>query len=145
MRVNTVSHLFVEFIPERLEDGTLYISETYDMAAHRCCCGCGEEVITPLYPTDWSLTFQDSQVSLSPSIGNWSFACRSHYWIRNGRVVWAGDMSDEAIQSGREMDKLLKDRYFNDIRQQKTTSRWSVLKMKVRGLVNVVLERWRRK
>ena len=27
---------------------------------------------------------------LYPSIGNWQFPCRSHYWIRRNRIIWAG-------------------------------------------------------
>lgn len=39
--------------------------------------------------------------SLDPAVGNWSFVCRSHYFIRNGAVLWAGDMSNAAINKGR--------------------------------------------
>ncbi len=31
---------------------TLYISIPYVTAAHKCPCGCGEEIVTPLSPTD---------------------------------------------------------------------------------------------
>jgi hypothetical protein len=29
-------------------------------AAHCCCCGCGEEVVTPFTPTDWSMTLLET-------------------------------------------------------------------------------------
>ena len=48
---------FVQAIPEKLEDGTLYVSMDYATVVHKCCCGCGREVVTPLSPTDWKLTF----------------------------------------------------------------------------------------
>ena len=73
MRVEKVRHEFVEFIPSTLNDGVLYISIPYATAVHKCCCGCGEKVVTPLTPTDWSLTFDGLTASLSPSIGNWGF------------------------------------------------------------------------
>jgi hypothetical protein len=38
----------VEFIPKALEDGVLYISTKYRTASHRCCCGCGTKIVTPL-------------------------------------------------------------------------------------------------
>ena len=120
MTIKTMNYELVEFIPEQLKDGILYISEPYKTAAHKCCCGCGEEVITPLNPTDWSVKFKDGRVSLSPSIGNWSFACRSHYWIRNGKVILSSDMSEEAIQRGRELDKQLKEQYFSEINREKS-------------------------
>lgn len=82
MRRRTLTHQFVEFIPDQLQEGILYVSLQYATAAHICCCGCGEEVITPFSPSDWQLTFDGVTITLSPSIGNWSFACRSHYWIR---------------------------------------------------------------
>lgn len=109
-----LSHKFVEFIPEQLQEGVLYVSTTYATAAHLCFCGCGREVVTPLSPTDWRLTFNRKTVSLSPSIGNWSFPCRSHYWIKNNCVQWCGEMPQHAIDAGRARDRLLKAAYFSD-------------------------------
>ncbi|MDP9606953.1 UNVERIFIED_ORG: hypothetical protein J2W38_006773 [Variovorax paradoxus] len=109
----TLSHEFVEFIPEQLQEGVLYISTTYATAAHRCFCGCGREVVTPLSPTDWTLSFNGETVSLSPSIGNWSLPCRSHYWVQDNRIEWSGEMAQKAIDAGRSRDQQLKAAYFN--------------------------------
>jgi len=84
--MKTVQHQFVEYVPDVIEEGILYISLPYATAIHKCICGCGNEVVTPLSPKDWQLTFDGKAVSLSPSIGNWNFACQSHYWIRNNRI-----------------------------------------------------------
>ena len=89
LRHTRLEHRFVHYIPEQLEPGVIYISMDYATAAHSCCCGCGEQVITPFTPTDWKLTFDGDTVSLWPSIGNWNFRCRSHYIIRNSRIVVA--------------------------------------------------------
>lgn len=94
----------VDFIPERLEEGVLYICERFNTAAHKCCCGCGGEVVTPLTPADWSIRREGGMVTLSPSIGNWGFACRSHYLIRQNRVVWAATMSPGQISMVRKRD-----------------------------------------
>lgn len=105
-------HEFVGSIPDRLDEGVLYISLEYATALHNCACGCGHEIVTPLSPTDWSMVFDGETVSLAPSIGNWSYPCRSHYWIERGRIEWAGDMSDEDIARGRSWDRARKaDRY----------------------------------
>jgi Family of unknown function (DUF6527) len=106
------SHQFVEFVPDVLEEGVLYVSMAYATAVHKCACGCGQEVVTPLSPTDWQLSFNGEAVSLDPSIGNWSFPCRSHYYIRRGVVRWAGNMSDAAIQRGRAVDSAAKAEYY---------------------------------
>jgi len=103
---------FVEAIPESLEFGILYVSMIYATAIHQCACGCGREVVTPFSPTDWKLYFDGENVTLDPSIGNWSFPCRSHYWIRGGRVRWAGDMSQWAIEEGRAHDRQGKAAYY---------------------------------
>ena len=103
---------FVEFIPERLEDGTLYISRTYATAVHKCCCGCGHKVVTPLSATGWKLTVDGDCVTLYPSIGNWSFPCRSHYWIRRNSVQPSYDMTTDEIEIGRRHDAKIKQRYF---------------------------------
>lgn len=103
---------FVEYIPERLSDGVLYVSMAYATAAHNCACGCGREVTTPISPTDWQLQFDGVSVSLSPSIGNWEFPCRSHYWIRRNAVVGSGDMSSAQIERGRRRDRVAKQAYY---------------------------------
>jgi hypothetical protein len=98
----------VEFIPSELSEGTLYISIPYATATHLCACGCGERVVTPFSATDWSLTFDGETISLTPSIGNWSFDCQSHYWVRRNQVDWARGWSREQIDAGRARDRLNK-------------------------------------
>lgn len=105
---------FVDAIPEKIEHGKIYISMEFATAVHNCACGCGLEVVTPFAPTDWKLTFDGVSISLSPSIGNWSFPCRSHYWIRNNKVQWAGEWSPQEIAAGRANDRNNKQRQFSD-------------------------------
>lgn len=100
---------FVDSIPKSLSDGKLYISKKYSTAVHKCCCGCGQKVVTPLRPTDWRLDINGGYVSLWPSIGNWSFPCRSHYWIVNNDVRWSYDMSQEEVNAIRRQDARAKD------------------------------------
>ena len=118
----TLAHEFVEYMPDELKDGTLYVSMPFATVAHKCCCGCGKEVVTPLSPTDWKLIFDGESVTLDPSIGNWSFPCKSHYWIRGGKVRWAGGWSQEEIDAGRANDRLAKDRYFETVSTATTAS-----------------------
>lgn len=104
---------FVTGIPDKLEERTLYVSMEYATAAHKCCCGCGLEVVTPFSPTDWKLIFDGVSVSLHPSIGNWSFPCRSHYWIDKSKVRWADQMTQDQIDAGRAYDRNAKTLYFD--------------------------------
>lgn len=104
MTISRLTPQFVEHFPEKLESGELYLAMEFATAAHLCACGCGNKVITPFSPTDWQMFFDGETVSLKPSIGNWTLRCRSHYWVRSGRIVWAGDMSQEAITAGRKRD-----------------------------------------
>lgn len=112
-RETVLTHEFVEYIPKDLKDGIVYVSVAFATAAHKCCCGCGREVVTPLSPTDWQLIFDGESISLDPSIGNWSFDCRSHYWIRHNKVQWAPRWSQKEIEAGRTHDRLAKERYFD--------------------------------
>jgi hypothetical protein len=107
-----LAHEFVKVIPSELEARTLYVSMDYATVVHKCCCGCGREVVTPLSPTDWKLTYDGASISLSPSIGNWSFECRSHYWIDKNTVRWAGQWSKEQIEAGRARDRTAKERHY---------------------------------
>lgn len=115
MKEDFLKPAFVEFIPEKLDAGVVYISQKYGTATHLCCCGCGKEVVTPLGPTDWSLRIAGGAVTLYPSIGNWSLPCRSHYWIRGGRVIWAAPMTQQQINSGRMRDQRQRDAYFAEM------------------------------
>ena len=109
-----LKHEFVEFIPDDLEQGTIYISIRFATASHLCICGCGNKVVTPIRPTDWTLIFDGKTISLDPSIGNWSFPCQSHYWIRNNRIRWAPKWSHKQIERGRAHDQLAKKGYFRN-------------------------------
>lgn len=94
---NAVTHQFVDVVPEVLDDGVIYVCMQYETVMHRCCCGCGHEVVSPLHPHQWSLTFDGKTISLTPSIGNWSFPCQSHYWIQRNRVHWARKFTRQEI------------------------------------------------
>ena len=104
-KIERYTHKFVEFIPDVLEPGFLYVSTTYSTAAHLCMCGCGYEVASPISAEQWSFTFDGRSVSLTPSIGNWSFECESHYWLDRGRVDWASKWSRERIEAVRATTK----------------------------------------
>jgi hypothetical protein len=107
-----LQYKFVEFIPQKIEEDMLYISIEYCTAIHKCVCGCGNEVVTPLSPTDWKLTFNGKSVTLYPSIGNWNFECQSHYWIRNNKIEFAVRWTEREILLGRETDLERKIEYF---------------------------------
>jgi len=112
IRHTRLEHRFVKHLPEKIEPDVLYISMEYGTAAHSCCCGCGEEVVTPFTPTDWSMTFDGETVSLHPSIGNWSLACRSHYVIKRGRAIEAGPWTDEQVAAERQRDRAAKAHHY---------------------------------
>jgi len=114
-RISNISPEFVEFIPKTLKEGVLYISEAYATASHNCPCGCGTRVVTPLTPTDWQVTVEGNFVSLFPSIGNWDYQCRSHYWIKRNQIVWAPRWSRERIAAGRSLDRERKEAYFEKV------------------------------
>ena len=107
-RVDRLKTVFVDEMPEILEDGILYVSYECCVALHKCACGCGEEVSTPLVRTEYRLTMEGNAASIWPSIGNHDFACKSHYVIRRGKVLWAREMTRAAIEAGRERDRRMK-------------------------------------
>lgn len=105
MKVDQITIENVELAPKQLVAGRLYVSEKYSVALHLCCCGCGEKVVTPLSPAEWRIDVRQGRASLFPSIGNWSMACKSHYWIRNGQVVWGAGMSKRQMRAVFDRDQ----------------------------------------
>ena len=123
-----LNHKFVEYIPNEIKDGAIYISIAFATVVHKCCCGCGEEVVTPLSPTDWKLIFDGQTISLDPSIGNWNLDCQSHYLIKRGIVTWAPQWSQDKINAGRHHDSLVKARYFGNVNASAAPDKVSIIR-----------------
>lgn len=98
-------HKFVDIIPDVLDDKTLYVSIEHNVVIHKCACGCNNEVVTPIATSDWQLLYDGKTISLTPSIGNWGFKCKSHYWIRYNKVVFAKDSGDKTLSPLRKKRK----------------------------------------
>ena len=113
MRYSVLEHRFVETFPEPLEPGVLYVSMEFGSAAHSCCCGCGEEGVTPLTPTDWNITYDGETITLHPSVGSWTLPCRSHYVIRRNRVIEAPPWSDAEVAAERRRDRRAKAAHYS--------------------------------
>lgn len=107
-----IKHEFVKNIPDHIQDNTLYISIDYTAVIHKCFCGCGNEVNTPLSPTDWKLIYDGKHVSLYPSVGNWNLKCRSHYWIENNNIYWAENWSDTKVAVAQRFDYISKQDFY---------------------------------
>ena len=126
MKVLRLEPLYLEQFPEQLQEGILYISEEFCLTGHKCCCGCGEDVYLKLGPAKWQLTKEpDGTVSLCPSVGNWKYACRSHYWISGNDVFEAGPMSTGMIKRVQERDKRDRQRAIETFNaSKKSVGRW---------------------
>lgn len=124
-RVEVLVHEFVEYIPNTLSEGVLYISIPFATTAHLCCCGCRSEIVNPLGPTDWKLIFDGETISLSPSIGNWSYDCQSHYLIDRNRVHWGRAWSPARIDDRRAKDLLAKNIHYSEQVQRGAANRHS--------------------
>jgi hypothetical protein len=111
-KLHTIGFQFVEFVPETLASGVLYISVEYKTMVHLCFCGCSTKVVTPLSPTGWRLSFDGRTVSVAPSIGNWNLKCKSHYVISGSRVEWHGAWTKEQIAAGFARDQAVKVQYY---------------------------------
>ncbi len=83
-----------ETLPKALRPRTLYIvqeDEYQEQAAMICPCGCGAILQMNLLPDErpcWRVTqHTDGTASLHPSVWR-KKDCKSHFWFRQGRVVW---------------------------------------------------------
>ena len=81
--------------PDTFDPKTVYLlaeGRTAWCAKFICPCGCGETISLSLIRGDrprWrALRHNDGTVSIHPSI--WRIkGCKSHFFIRRGRVIWA--------------------------------------------------------
>lgn len=87
----------VDRLPPVLDDNVVYVSQEYGLAALKCACGCGHRV-TLLLGDGHTVNEVDGLADISPSIGVWDAACRSHFWVRDGNIVWGPDFSETEIR-----------------------------------------------
>lgn len=108
-KINELTLRFLETFnkaEEPLEPGVLLISLKYGCLEHLCACGeCGWSTHMSIksFDTDqpelvgeddtrwsngWDVTYRGGKLTISPSIGNFQFPCKSHYFIRENRVEW---------------------------------------------------------
>jgi hypothetical protein len=77
---------YVEFIPDILEFGKVYISKEYGVCIHNCLCGCGGKSVMDIKPKckyGWNLIENKDKISFTPSILNTDCPNKSHYIITN--------------------------------------------------------------
>jgi hypothetical protein len=58
------------------------------------------------------MTYDGETISLWPSIGNWTLACRSHYVIERNQVIEARPWSDRQVAGERHRDHAAKARHY---------------------------------
>ena len=109
----------VQYMPAVLEPRILYVAEEFDIAMHLCPCGCGSKVKTPMGPTEWSIEETPEGPTVFPSIGNWQQACKSHYFIRRGQVVWSLKWSPAQIEAGRRAEEARRAAYYTALYRKK--------------------------
>ncbi|NJB82053.1 DUF6527 family protein [Wenyingzhuangia aestuarii] len=108
-----MEHRFVNYIPDYLKENIIYISNNSNIVIHLCACGCKNKVVTPISPIQWSYTYNGESISLSPSIGNWNFDCKSHYWIRDNQIVWAEKWGNGKISEVQKNEQIEIDDFYN--------------------------------
>ncbi len=92
MKINQLVPVYVNRVPDSLENGKIYIYDfPHYLAVHLCACGCKQEVVTPLGSSDgWELTKNKDSVTIRPSIGNFNGEKphHAHYYITNNQIEW---------------------------------------------------------
>lgn len=83
--------------PESCEPGVLYLVEDGAgqpwLAALRCPCGCHANIQLPMTPPArprWQISGGTQKPTLWPSVRR-TTGCRSHFVLKQGRVIWCDD------------------------------------------------------
>lgn len=143
-RLKTIRPEFAEYVPRELEFGVLYISIPYKTTVHRCACGCGSKITLPINPAKWRLTYDGETVSLSPSVGNWSYPCQSHYWIKQNRIDWAPRLPAAKIEAIRRRDASARAHYLESRGVSRTVGAETEQSSSGRGLLDRIRGLFRR-
>ena len=114
--------IWVEDMPEVMEDGKVYISVKHRLTEHICACGCKSEVSLPLGRREWRIEYDGETVSILPSVGNWRLPCRSHYIIQESMTRWCESWSTREAVAGRIRDRQEKEQ--DIIRKRKERTWW---------------------
>ncbi len=101
---SSLTFVTCERFPSSPEPGIFYYSEDFRSSLHLCACGCGSHVVLPIKPAGWALAHTADGFSLSPSVGNREFECRSHYLLKRGQIIWLPPMSDGEAAASRARD-----------------------------------------
>lgn len=90
---------YVDEFPDALASDLVYlVGDTPDpwAATFECPCGCGQAIRLSLVGRDkpsWRARVSSKgRVTLTPSIWR-TKGCKSHFFVRDGRVLWAKDVS----------------------------------------------------
>ena len=69
-------------------DNVICISDEFQIAEHKCICGCGTLISTPLNKNDWkyNINKHTDSISMQPSIGNFQIPCNTHYIFSKGNA-----------------------------------------------------------
>lgn len=93
-RYREVKYVEVTDVPADLPPGLCCVAVDRGVpwaVSLRCPCGCGDAITLNLVGSHpvWRLSLSaNAGVTLHPSVWRTS-ACESHFWVRQGRVVWA--------------------------------------------------------
>jgi hypothetical protein len=112
MTIHRFQHVFVESFPDDLEPSMLYVSMDFASVAHKCACGCGLPIYTPLTPLGWRLIYDGESISLYPSLAHDGAPCRSHYWIQRNTIRWGNALSKEQAQHIHQSTMASLDRFY---------------------------------
>ena len=137
----TYRYQLVERIPAQLCEGVVYHTEEFELAGLLCACGCGHR-ITLLVPDGHEVLDEGGFATVRPSIGVLDGACKSHYFIRGGRVEWLAPFT--GAQASMVMRAQIARHVYCDA---KPKSRWSKCKTAVvellRKVFALVSGKWR--
>lgn len=88
--------------PFKMKKNVIYIegnklNNDYWYAHLICPCGCDENITLNLIDDTspcWKVTARNNKVSIYPSIWR-TVNCKSHFWIKNGSIIWCKEKAPE--------------------------------------------------
>ena len=105
-----------------IEEGIIYVCN--GMVNMRCPCGCGSLVPFRLHPVRHKMRYDGKNITIEGSIWNPQNACRSHFFIENGKPIFSTPLDPKYSPRYANVERQVMEQYRKSLTSESFMKRW---------------------